>query len=190
MRPVIKGYARNPAPGALDDVRTLMNTRTVAHDTRESVDVLAELAASADSWSTEFSTALPVPAHRQVPALRRLRDHLRANLGQPHPRELDRWLERHPVVPYVDDTTGLVRHRGRNADDAAAAILAIIVDAVADAQWRRLRLCPGCERAFYDRSPNLSRVWCGMYASGPDGRACGTIAKVAAYRGRGRIETS
>ncbi|WP_442973133.1 CGNR zinc finger domain-containing protein [Rhodococcus sp. NBC_00297] len=47
-------------------------------------------------------------------------------------------------------------------------------------------MCPGCERVFYDRSPNLSRVWCGMNADGPDGRACGTIAKVTAHRGRRR----
>jgi len=51
--------------------------------TRESVDVLADLAASIESWRTEFFTALPVPAHRQVPELRRLRNYLRVHLGQP-----------------------------------------------------------------------------------------------------------
>ncbi|WP_429448818.1 CGNR zinc finger domain-containing protein [Paraburkholderia sp. 40] len=35
-----------------------------------------------------------------------------------------------------------------------------------------------------DHTRNGSKRWCSMTKGGPDGRACGTIAKVAAYRAR------
>jgi predicted RNA-binding Zn ribbon-like protein len=44
---------------------------------------------------------------------------------------------------------------------------------------------------FYDHSRNGRRTWCAMYAGTPDGRACGTIAKVRTYRRRqGEAEAS
>jgi predicted RNA-binding Zn ribbon-like protein len=35
---------------------------------------------------------------------------------------------------------------------------------------------------FYDHTRNASKRWCLMNAGGPNGRACGTIAKVRRYR--------
>jgi predicted RNA-binding Zn ribbon-like protein len=37
---------------------------------------------------------------------------------------------------------------------------------------------------FYDNTRNGGKRWCLMNAGGPDGRACGTIAKVRRYRDR------
>ncbi|WP_280250724.1 CGNR zinc finger domain-containing protein [Nocardia abscessus] len=50
---------------------------------------------------------------------------------------------------------------------------------------------PDCRNVFYDHSRNRSRTWCSMYAETPDGRACGSISKVRAYRKRqrGKITT-
>ncbi|MGI4859348.1 MAG: CGNR zinc finger domain-containing protein [Janthinobacterium lividum] len=53
-----------------------------------------------------------------------------------------------------------------------------------DPQWPRLKTCADCRWAFYDHTRNRSKRWCGMTKGGPDGRACGTIAKVGAYRAR------
>lgn len=179
----MKEYARNSAPGSLDAVRTLLNTYSISHTTREPVDELTDVARSPARWRTEFSGFLEPPTEAEEPEVRRLRNFLRATLNHRFPAGLQAWLDVHAVSPQIDPASGAVRHRGPNGD-CTAGILAIVVDAVADNQWRRLRACPGCDRVFYDRSPNLSRIWCGMYAGGPKGRACGTIAKVSAYRAR------
>lgn len=67
-----------------------------------------------------------------------------------------------------------------------ASVLAVVVDAVARQHWVRLKACPDCRHVFYDHSRNRTRTWCGMYAETPEGRACGSIAKVRAYRGRAK----
>jgi predicted RNA-binding Zn ribbon-like protein len=61
-----------------------------------------------------------------------------------------------------------------------------VAQAVASGEWLRLKTCPDCQWAFYDHTRNGSKRWCGMTKGGPDGRACGTIAKVSAYRERAR----
>jgi predicted RNA-binding Zn ribbon-like protein len=43
--------------------------------------------------------------------------------------------------------------------------------------WRRVKVCPGCGRAFVDRSRNRSRHWCDM-------ATCGSRAKMRALRQR------
>ncbi|XXM72328.1 CGNR zinc finger domain-containing protein [Lysinibacillus sphaericus] len=35
---------------------------------------------------------------------------------------------------------------------------------------------------FYDGSKSNTKKWCSMNKNGPDGRACGTMAKVRRYR--------
>jgi predicted RNA-binding Zn ribbon-like protein len=39
---------------------------------------------------------------------------------------------------------------------------------------------------FYDHTRSRTKVWCGMLAGGPEGRARGTIAKVKRYRRKQR----
>jgi len=63
-------------------------------------------------------------------------------------------------------------------------IVAMVANAIASSDWFRLKTCPDCQWAFYDHTRNGSKRWCGMTKGGPGGRACGTIAKVAAYRAR------
>lgn len=65
-------------------------------------------------------------------------------------------------------------------------MLTIIVESIALNQWQRLKACPDCQWVFYDYSKNGSKRWCSMYAGGPKGRACGTIAKVKRYRGKNK----
>ena len=63
-------------------------------------------------------------------------------------------------------------------------MLAAVVAAVGAGTWKRMKACPDCRWVFYDSTRNGSKRWCLMYAGGPDGRACGTIAKVRRYRAR------
>lgn len=180
---MMREYARNPAPGALEALRTLLNSRSIAHGSREWVDELARVATSVEAWSEEFGSSLPMPPGRDLAALAELRDDLRGQLGAGPVPDVGSWLERHLVVAVLDAETRSVRHRPAEPG-CLSVLLAIVVEAVVEDRWKRLRACPDCRRVFYDRSPNLSRVWCGMYAEGDAGRACGTNAKVAAFRQR------
>jgi predicted RNA-binding Zn ribbon-like protein len=53
-------------------------------------------------------------------------------------------------------------------DGAFGALLAIVVVAIADGSWSRLKICPGhdCGWAFYDGSRNRSGRWCSMSVCG------------------------
>src|SRR4051794_13316845 len=47
-------------------------------------------------------------------------------------------------------------------DDALASVTAIVVEAIGDGSWRRLKVCRNCEWAFWDPSKNRSGSWCSM----------------------------
>jgi predicted RNA-binding Zn ribbon-like protein len=81
----------------------------------------------------------------------------------------------------VDDTIAFTHPGGLGADLVSAAL-----EAIAAGRWRRLKACPDCRWVFYDHSRNASKRWCLMTAGGPDGRSCGSIAKVRAHRRRTR----
>ena len=68
--------------------------------------------------------------------------------------------------------------------------MAAVVRAVQADEWPRLKACPDCRVVFYDHTRSRTKVWCGMLAGGPEGRACGTIAKVARYRRKQRTRTA
>jgi predicted RNA-binding Zn ribbon-like protein len=93
---------------------------------------------------------------------------------------LNGWISRLDVRPAVAGGELSYRHAAGPAGDMLAAVLA----AVSDGTWPRLKTCPDCRWAFYDRTRNGSKRWCLMYAGGPDGRACGSIAKMRRYRGK------
>ena len=65
------------------------------------------------------------------------------------------------------------------AGDVLGELLAIVARAQADGTWRRMKACPACGWAFYDRSRNRSRTWCTM-------AICGNRAKARSYRERHR----
>ncbi len=74
-----------------------------------------------------------------------------------------------------------MEHAGGRAGD----YLAIVLAAIADRTWPRLKACPDCRWVFFDHTRNGSKRWCLMNA-GPTGRACGTIDKVRRFRQRQR----
>jgi hypothetical protein len=91
---------------------------------------------------------------------------------------ISEWAARLGVRPAIRDGGIAFEHPG----GLAGGVLAIVLTAAADGRWRRLKACPDCRWVFYDHTRNASKRWCLMYAGGPDGRACGTIAKVRRHR--------
>lgn len=160
------------APGELEAVRELLNTWLIPNDTRVLTDRF-------DEW---------VAAHRlprgAAATTKRLRDDLRAVVEHTVDGDavLTAWIERLGRRPAV--IGGKLVHR--HAPGRAGQLLAAVVDAVAAGRWHRLKACPDCRWVFYDHSRNASKRWCLMNAGGPDGRGCGTIAKVRRHRQRSR----
>jgi predicted RNA-binding Zn ribbon-like protein len=64
---------------------------------------------------------------------------------------------------------------------AMGRVVAATFTAMADEDWRRLKLCgsPACRWAFYDRSRNHSSRWCAM-------ASCGNRQKAKRFRQRAR----
>jgi predicted RNA-binding Zn ribbon-like protein len=148
------------APGKLETVRELLNTWLIPNDTRTPTD------------------RLPVGAGA---AMRALRDDLRSVVAREAEADevLSEWIARLQVTPVV--IGGAVRFRGR---PGAGDLLAIVLEAVARGEWSRLKACPDCQWVFYDHTRNASKRWCLMNAGGPQGRSCGSIAKVQRHRSR------
>jgi hypothetical protein len=162
--------AAQVAPGALEQVRELLNSWLIPNDSRLPDDRFGRLARQRDWTGSDAST------------MRELRDDLRPQVesGTTDDACLNRWIGRLGLRPAV--AGGQVRHRhdGGPAGDALAAV----VEAIGAGTWKRLKACPDCRWVFYDNTRNGSKRWCLMYAGGPEGRACGTIAKVRRYRDR------
>ena len=64
-------------------------------------------------------------------------------------------------------------------------LIAILVEAMADGTWSRLKACSAdtCQWVFYDTSKNRSGHWCSM-------RVCGNRSKARQFRARRRPVTS
>ena len=164
------------APAALEPVRALLNSWLIPNESRQPTDEFDEFAA-AQGWTGRDSAQV-----------RELRDDLRPMVETGHAEAdvLNRWIATsglRPAVyegPAVHGSTVVYRHDG----GSAGRLLAAVVTAIGDGSWRRLKACPDCRWVFYDNTRNGGKRWCLMYAGGPDGRACGTIAKVRRYRDR------
>ena len=61
--------------------------------------------------------------------------------------------------------------------DALDDIVVIVLSAMLDGTWARLKACPNCRWCFYDYSPNRSATWCSM-------QLCGNRTKTRRYRRR------
>ena len=94
--------------------------------------------------------------------------------------DLTTWIDRLGMRPVITAGQITYRHDG----SPAANTFAIVIAAISAGTWARLKACPDCRWVFYDNTRNGSKRWCLMTAGGPDGRACGTIAKVRSYRDR------
>ena len=162
------------APSDLERVRTLLNTWLIPNDTRVATDRF-------DAYARRLE--LPVPEAR---SLRALRDDLRAAV-EAHAsgdQRLTRWIVRLKVRPAIHSGTLVFEH----TPGAAGDLIAIVLHSIVTGGWTRLKACPDCRWVFYDHTRNGSKRWCLMYAGGPRGRACGTIAKVRRHRERQRAE--
>jgi predicted RNA-binding Zn ribbon-like protein len=158
------------APGALEDIRELLNSWLIPNDTRQPDDRLDELA-SRRRWT-----------RRDVSVMRELRDDLRRAVenGLTAADSLTGWIGRLGVQPVIAGGQVTYRHDG----SAAAGTFATVMAAISAGTWARLKACPDCRWVFYDNTRNGSKRWCLMTAGGTEGRACGTIAKVRRYRDR------
>jgi hypothetical protein len=162
---------RQGAPGELEAVRTLLNSWLIPNDTRVPTDRF-------DEYARQHNLRGP-----NARTLRQLRDDLRAAVeGGALDERIDLWIEQLRVRPAVRDGHLRFEHEGHHAGD----ILAIVLTTMIDGRWARLKACPDCRWVFYDHTRNASKRWCLMNAGGPQGRACGTIAKVRRHRQRAR----
>ena len=156
------------APGDLEPVRSLLNSWLIPNDSRQPTDNFDEFA-RAQGWR---------PLEAAV--VRELRDEVRSVVESGDAGALNGWIEQTGIRPAVEDESLSYHHAAGPAGD----ILAAVLSAISAGTWKRLKACPDCRWVFYDNTRNGGKRWCLMYAGGPDGRACGTIAKVRRYRDR------
>ena len=160
--------AGQSAPGELESIRSLLNSWLIPNESRVPSDEFGTLAA-VQGWS-----------RRQAALVRQLRNDLRHAVESRDTACINEWIGRLSIRPEVQDRDLVYQHDG----SVAGHLLAVVVAAVGAGTWARLKACPDCHWVFYDSTRNASKRWCLMYAGGPDGRACGTIAKVRRYRER------
>jgi predicted RNA-binding Zn ribbon-like protein len=163
------------APGLLEQVRGLLNTWVIPNDSRVPVDQF-------DAYRRRRKLR-----PRDAATLRDLRDDLRAVVeGQVSAdATLTEWIERLGVRVVVMDDAVQFRH----GDGPGGEILVVALDAVATGRWSRLKACPDCHWAFYDRTRSGTKRWCLMNAGSPTGRGCGNIAKARRHRARQKAAT-
>jgi len=179
------------APGELEAVRRFINTWSIPNDTRRPTDALPDLARAPGIWSSEF----PRRPRSRIDTLERMQ-RLRADLrsacegGASGDEALNNWFNSSALsvkVRWLDGTPKLAVESSEMS--FIGYIVAIVANAIATGEWARLKTCPDCQWAFYDHTRNGKKRWCGMTKGGPEGRACGTIAKVTAYRARKAMKT-
>jgi predicted RNA-binding Zn ribbon-like protein len=176
-----------PAPPPLETVREFVNTWDIESDTDELSDPAATAMWLSDHDLLEPGTRLREPDRRRVLELREaLRALLLANNGVPlRARDIDTLNDvaaRAPLAARFDRSgTIAVSQHDDGVDGALGALLAIVVQSVADDTFSRLKVCreDECHWAFYDRSRNRSGQWCVM-------AVCGNRNKARTYRARRR----
>ncbi len=95
-------------------------------------------------------------------------------------RELNRATESvRLTVRFDHDGRAALRSESSGVSAALGRILSIVVRAIDEGSWSRLKVCPNdaCQWAFYDRSKNRSGKWCTM-------EVCGNRMKARAFRQR------
>ena len=177
---------KQEAPGRLEHVRAFLNTWRIPNDTRLKTDLFEEREAVQQFQEAHFPESKYVCDDERI---RQLRDDLRETFVKENIVDILRsWLECVPIqVGLQNDEDGkavVQYHPARQEDGLCGIILALVVEAVAQDKWRRLRPCLDCQWVFFDHTKNASKVWCGMLAYSPEGRACGSIAKVRSWRER------
>ncbi len=183
---------RNEAPGELELVRRFVNTRDIEEGSDELVspDALLTWFAGVDLLDDEAAAdeneaaADEKDLERALTLREGIRALLLANNGEEieavRIRELNRATESVRLsVRFDHDGRAALRSESPGVSAALGRILAIVVRAMDEGSWGRLKVCPNdaCQWAFYDRSKNRSGKWCTM-------EVCGNRMKARAFRQR------
>ena len=171
------------APGRLELVRRLVNTR----DIEEGTDKL-DSPAGLEAWLAEQGLGPVSAGGADLTRFTDVREGLRAlmlaNNGVPRDEQAVARLD--AVAASIPLRVGLggggaVEPAAEGADKALGTFIAIAHAAMHDGTWERMKACRAddCEWAFYDASRNRSGTWCSM-------EVCGNRAKARAFRARHR----
>jgi predicted RNA-binding Zn ribbon-like protein len=179
----LEDAARWRAPGRLEYVRRFLNTWEHLARTREDRDHLPSLALDEEAWKRRFPSPRR-PREDELEELTALRMGLRRAVEDDLDVEwLNAQLEAARLTVTIDASGSAVRYVPAGEAAAVSDLLAIVVEAIGDGTWQRLKACPDCQLVFFDRTRNASKRWCQMSAR-QGGRACGSIAKVQSWRAR------
>lgn len=182
---MIDRIGEKPAPGKLKVVQAFLNTanRKTGRDDLAGPQQLR-------AWFSEQGllgpkTRLSDDDVRQATSIRDALYHLleARHTGQAAPDAIET-LNRSArtaqmAVSFSSEGRARIEPLAPSVDGALGKIIAIVVDAMADGTWDRLKVCRAddCAWAFYDRSKNRSGAWC-------DITDCGNVAKARTYRQR------
>lgn len=174
------------APGDLEEVRRFINTWSIPNQTRVETDTLPTLMSDARAWARELSFCPRQPAD-SLTMLSTLRLALRQACADhdQHDEALNAVFGTIALQAKVKSIEGVSQLRLESMQKTYAGhVLSIVANAIAAGHFSRLKTCDDCQWAFYDHTRSGNKRWCGMTKGGPQGRACGTIAKVSAFRQR------
>ncbi|WP_438432718.1 CGNR zinc finger domain-containing protein [Gorillibacterium sp. sgz500922] len=170
------GSATNQeAPESLEIVRQFLNTWRIPKQTRIPADSLVTKDDVRCFANQYFTKDLRV---EDIEEVRKLREELRLHLGSGDLEFLAKWLEEYPVTLCIRDN----QLDYSATDSLCGRIIGMVMRAVSAGIWDRMKACPDCQWVFYDSTRNKGKIWCTMLASSPEGRSCGTIAKVKRWR--------
>jgi predicted RNA-binding Zn ribbon-like protein len=174
------------APGELECVRRFINTWSISNQTRVEMDSLPLLIGDPEAWRSDLSLYPRNPSD-SLDKLLELRSDLRKSCESRdfNSKQLNAWFSRVALSVHIESVDAVPMLSVTPAEVTYVGhILAVVANAIASGTWSRLKTCSDCQWAFYDHTRNASKRWCGMTKGGPNGRACGTIAKVRAFRSR------
>lgn len=177
--------SKHSAPDRLEILRSFVNTWALPNDTRVPEDFIKT---EGDIINFFLSNGLPEDTEFDLGEVKAFRKDLREAIEEQNGESLLHWLTQYPVQAALnlEENALKVQFVPNREKHLISLLIRIIVEAAAYKQWERLKACPDCKFVFYDNSKNGSKKWCGMYAGGPKGRACGTINKVRRYRERNK----
>ncbi len=173
----------NAAPEPLRTVQAFVNTTDREHG-REwlaTPDDLRNFLGERGLLDSE-ATATPAALRRARELREALRALLVASSGGPEPvaalEVLNAAARRARLtLQFPAPAAAEVEVLATGTDAALGRILAVAAACMQDGTWSRLKACPNCRWAFYDRSRNRSATWCSM-------TLCGNRIKTRAYRRR------
>ncbi|MFJ8530318.1 CGNR zinc finger domain-containing protein [Bacillus sp. NPDC094106] len=166
-------------PGQLEVVRDFLNTWRIPNDTRNPIDELNMIDDVFQFMRTHFNEEF---SFGTLDELKRFRDRIRFAVEEQD--AMQEWFEKYPFRVCVTENMDAITYEPIGEQNFYTMMLQIILMAIDQKRWSRLKACPDCRWVFYDHSRNGSKRWCGMYAGSKEGRACGTIAKVKNYRAK------